>query len=444
MKRHELLWMILPCIALALLAVALRGRPGANIPMGEEEFALVAEKIEREAPTPYQVWKGYDSRLKITFNHRGPKPAWWGKEPGGGGSSEGVRLVFEDSGALRPVKLPPDFKRPAKVFLWRPEWDSKTERYQARILTRLADVPPRPNGILAEANLFIDDGVKALSPSLRLSHPVRDAGEIIKAPSVSRDPGCKVERAGIYAYSLAERERGGWRGYKARITLLANKTIRAGEVNVNGATLRDEKGKKWGMCGWMSGSSDAYYVEDVRLNSRRFSMNIDCELEKIPLSAGRVWLEINVSLNEAWPLTARIPVRDERGKILFTPLTPVPFKVVSTRLRAATASEKQMHKADRVVEVIASYTGKSRINVLTLPWEYHKSQRIVDAGGKIHWVDTYSDPGPYVNARMNGIRFLFYLPIRQIPAKAGRLTFKAEIGLPGTRRVPISTVVRNK
>jgi hypothetical protein len=330
MKRRELLWMILPCIALTLIAIALRGRRGANLLHDNDDFALVVEKVERDTPTPEEVAKGYDSRLTIVLNHRGPKPGWWGKSLGYAGQYAGARLMFKDGGALHPVKLPPDFKRPAKVFLWHPRWDSERERYVARILMHLSDVPPRPGSIVAEAQLQVKDNFqKPLSAPLRVAPTAREAGEVIKTPLVSRNPGCKVERIEVEPLlspiELRHRAATSPRAdTRVTITLLADKDIRKSEGGGVIGTLRDEHGGKWRIVGASSGSFRAKESDprSESLSNRRYGLSFDCVLKSIPARAGRVWLETETSLNTAWPISIRIPVRDAQGKIIYSPTKP--------------------------------------------------------------------------------------------------------------------------
>lgn len=457
--------MLLPCLGLALLAMALRNRPGAILVLDRGPFQLAIESVTREPVTAYEVSEGYDSSLKVVIGHKGGQmPAWWGAQNGAWGNNNGVRLMFEQNGKLRPVKEPAGKNRP--LLYWRPAWDSKKERYVARILTHLSDVPALLERVVVQGNLAIQGQSSNVAPPLSaplwFSHVVRESGEIIKTPVVSRDPSdVRLEKAEVGRLPPIEAKTGsGINGLsqpdvRVRIQLLRAHKDNSGSATGN-AHLKDEKGRDWDY----GGSSSSGDIPDAQLyadplRDRRQFLSYDCNLHQIPRSAGRVWLTTSCSVNHAWPLEIKIPLRDAQGHILYTEIKPPPFIVESTQLRAADAQEKKDTNANTVLEVRLKYLGSLSPGrqAVELLWRADWSQHLIDEKGREYW--KFIGPNnAQINTGLSGLEDMnglprnhhvviqYYLPLQQMPARLGRLKFHADIGLPGTARVPVDVVVR--
>ncbi len=458
MKRRELFWMLLPCLGLALFAIVLRNRPGATLIIGGAPFQMVVESVRREPVTAYEVSQGYDSSLKIVIGHKSDEPLWWGQQSGGFGSSGGARVLFEHEGKLRPIKLPPNFKAEPQVFYWRPTWNNEKKHYVARILTHLSDVPARPGRVVVQANLAIQSNMSTpISAPLWFSHVVRNAGENIKAPVVSRETGLIIEKVEIGPVPPVEAKSGvsisPGADTRIRIVLLRARKENSGSA-MGSADIIDEKGHNWNMNSGSSGGSEEASADSDPLRKRREFLTYECDLKQIPLSSGRVWLKTKYSSNNAWPLQIKIPLRDAQGRTLYTTsaLQPAPFVVESTKLRAADAQEKKVIGANTVLQVKLKYSGLSAQDAGDLPWRADWSQHLIDEKGKKYW--SFKGPNTLIASVTSGparrpgappsreATILYYLPLQQMPARLGRLKFHADIGLPGTERVPVDVVVR--
>jgi hypothetical protein len=169
-----------------------------------------------------------------------------------------------------------------------------------------------------------------------------------------------------------------------------------------------------------------------------------------------VWLQTYYSIDKAWPLQLKIPLRDAQGKILYSaPASkPAPFVIESTKLRATNAQEKTDMGANTALEVTLKYNGPLPVGreVGQLPWRADFSQHLVDEKGKEYW--KFAMPGSQISSSTSWtgstagspperrVKISYYLPLQQMPARLGRLKFHADISLPGTKFVPVDVVVR--
>ncbi|RYG68072.1 hypothetical protein EON80_12420 [bacterium] len=106
MKRREMLWMILPCLALVTLGFALRGRdkPASTvaIPRPTGPLQLEVQQVSFEPWKELIVPDGPNTRMRVHLTCKNPAPAGWGT-PNFGEFYSDTRLSVHRGG--RSVRL---------------------------------------------------------------------------------------------------------------------------------------------------------------------------------------------------------------------------------------------------------------------------------------------------------------------------------------------------
>jgi hypothetical protein len=449
MKRKELLWMIVPCLLLALFAIALRGRPGATLVLNEP-FAVVVEKVEKETLEPGEVGDGWDTKLKITLNHKGPKPKWWGQPVYEAGSNYGARLFYDNDGKQSAIKMLPPGNPLGDHMVWRPRWDEASQRYIARLLLPLAKVPPKDGSVKVQARFDFENNNKQLCPPARLEQVVRRPGEIARVPQVSQNSHLRVENVAIGDAPPAHLSANGYKAdtrivWKLRYDSKGEDTTYLVSEDV---LLYDEKG---------TFHTPNYSEGGSVLSSEKTTSSVvtDFDLKSIPRSAGALTLRGTLRIGSYWPLKINIPIRDKQGRVLKTPPAPAPFTIGAIQVQPLRAKDQKEYGADTAVSIAIRFTGAPPQG-LTNPeqWQADWSPHLEDETGKKYRAFSTSRPGgprrlsfstSYADSFRGSEAFhsVYYLiPLNQVPSRAKTVKFKTQIGFEHSEQLPVEVLLR--
>lgn len=443
MKRKELFWMLAPCAFLVLMALWLRGRPGATLLLNEP-FSVLVEKVEKEALNAREVSDGWDTKLKITLTHKGPTPQWWGQPVDDSGFNDGVRLFYDHKGKQSAVKA----QQPTNLYsedflLWRPVWDQENQRYIARLLLPLAKVPLRPGSVKVQARIVFEKNNTPLCPPGRLETIVRRPGEVVRVPTISKDSHLGIEKFIIEDVPPAQLKAEGYTAdtrieWKVRYYDTGENTTYSAGVEVQ---LYDAHGATY---------SPNYAGGEGGLSPQQSTTSAvaDFDVKSIPRSAGALTLRGHIGIGSYWPLKVEIPIRDSLGRVLKTPQTPAPFTIGAITVRSADAEAKQ-ERSDLVVSIGIQFKHPPK-NVSYTDWQADWSPHLVDETGKEYW--TFKTPYPvgpqplafgttYSTGSVHSIEYV--IPLNQVPASAKIVKFKTQIGYEHSARVPVEVLLRS-
>lgn len=145
--------MLLPAVALAAFAFALRGRPGVLVKLPGSSSPFVVESVETETLTPYEVSQGYDTKIAVVLDHERPRPKWWAAPlaPGMGiaGTVGKARLLYRNGSQF---KLVPGG---ASVMTTEPAYDKDRDRYIAHYRFYLSHLPVSSVPIVVKDQLAV-------------------------------------------------------------------------------------------------------------------------------------------------------------------------------------------------------------------------------------------------------------------------------------------------
>jgi hypothetical protein len=269
------------------------------------------ESISFAPLAPSEVADGYDKKVEVVLNHKGPQPVWWNKQNGAaGGYNKGDKLVLRGDSKQRSQHCPPTVQAPF--------YDSKRQRYVASYLLDLTRLAPSQDDIVLHANLAVGmkEPTPAVSPVVPIRFVVRRGGQIVKTPHVSRKPGLVVERVLVQSIPPAERGNAGCDTLvrvvfkrKPDDYISQNASTNAGYV-----LLTDETGRELSTNAVGPSLEDAFERSYARIPTTRLDERYFCDYRfAFPKNKPqRITMKNKVSLRGAWPLEYSATVYDAK------------------------------------------------------------------------------------------------------------------------------------
>ena len=482
------LLMTLPVVALLVVGWFLRDKRGTFTPLLPQTgpLRMVVTDVKFEELKPREVAEGFDTKVTLTLDLAGQLPkkgAPFGISP----YVRNVRLV-EMGAKPRVTKLDDESVLVVEGDNFIVPLDSNPRIGSGKLpqrlsfLLSLSKVNPSSHSVELRATISsalqaqfsrrgatIITGIATLN-RLSFSHVVRQPGEIVKVPEVSRETGLTIGEPRINVSSPLSSswifEGAGtyitvpllWKGnsFKSGST---NPQIRFGRPYIEdayGKKYRTFKGlrntKKGISSGGIGSSSNGNIVTET---STSFSFPKDA----FPYSAGQLTLKALISGNDEWPVPVSVVVRraDEKPATQFPPL-----KVTSTQIRSIKSDKGDTEVVVKLQHTVPSTNLEAFRRELITYWSQHlvdsRAQKYTDF---MRWETLTTFPNG-MNApvtkrqQLSGsmdtnvdvdqsnrqlvISYKFFL--NQVPKKAGRVTFKAEIGMKSYKFLPVSVVVR--
>jgi hypothetical protein len=446
---RDVMLLTAPAVVLCAVGFALQHNHSL-VPRLNEPFRLTLHSSRFEPLTPYEVSEGYDTKVAVVLGHRGAAPAWWGKQSGYSGTTGGKwQLLFQSNGRTRPVR---DKNRiPVQPFRWQAAYDNDSNRYSARYLFALRDVPAGD-----EIRLRDRLSVEAQSTRTPLCPPVwvdvvaRKKGQATSLPRVSRNSGLKLEHYEIDRTPpvVTQNQAPQWR---VRVLL------RRGKFEPP-TPARQAVGAHFEVCDARGDYVSTYGSQETgdsglssgELSSRQKVHQADFYFDPAnPPPAGALWIKGRASLGTGWPLRMRFPFRDHNGRVRLTPRAQPAFLIVSASAVPPVTEGARQCGADALVKVVVQAIGTPAKPMQKWEWQADYSQHVADASGKRYWIFPFKDGAqtawPEFSSSgqvKNQIIIYYALKLSHIPRTAGTLTFKAMISANGSQRVPVQAVVR--
>ena len=159
------------------------------------------EKIEFPQLTPYEVSRGYDTKVLVVLNHGGERPAWWNKQ-----NSSMARQIPNQLGEMKNGQWQAIPRNLAQIS--EPHYDMTRDRYLATCYLALSRIPPSDEPLLLRSQtaigLWDNQPESAVVP---FDAVVRTPQQIIKVPPVSRQPAIRLDRVLVTYFSDADAKR---------------------------------------------------------------------------------------------------------------------------------------------------------------------------------------------------------------------------------------------
>jgi hypothetical protein len=437
--NRELVWMVVPVLFLGGVGYLLRNRQPAVL-MTPGPFEPYVKAWRSLPPHPANAADGYDTRIEVELAAHGKTPVWWGQNSAGRTGATRGKLVRRQGNKTAVLAIQP--------FGWSP-CRGDDGRWTVEYLLRRRDLNAIQGEIRLRDSVLFQPSTGAWTPTVPLDIPIRKPGERVSMPTVDWAPHLILER---YTLDQVPPVMTQGKGQRATLTLyfrkrgalqLAQKYSVSPQISV-----RDASGNSW----TAGASMSSLYIrgKGQERDPYRDGWQVDLHYQsiltpgpevhpKLPLS-----LKIRANWNDYWPLQKLIPFKDAQGKIVCTPRLPAPFAVGETRVQRVSG---QRNGVDHVVRLpLVPHPGA------TMPaggWDTQGSysQHLVDEHGREYWNLHYSNgakPIPSMKMPGNGFVEIDYpLAFNDIPASAGKLTFKAEVRTESSARVPINVVVRD-
>jgi hypothetical protein len=328
MKRRELLWMLLPCLLFAGIALWLRPqekrtaeRHSALEALQARQngpFELIIEKVEKRLIPAQDAFDGYDTQVVATLSHKGKKPAWWGTISSNYADNTGPAHLF---------RVQNDKARQTRgdVLYWRPGFLQKTNKYEARFLLKLRQIPRTDDKIVLRANVAIEDASlpvnKAISPIVPLNFVARKPRQIISMPAVSRDPQVTIRKIEIKKLSAATQKAIGGKDTEVQVHVFdagADADNTNNNIGLYTPELVDDKGRVI--------SPDKSWNSNISTKEGSGAERIlvyELRLKSVSPKKRNVIYESKVSCGRRWPLSFRVPLR-RKGRDLSGIVTALP------------------------------------------------------------------------------------------------------------------------
>lgn len=350
MKRRELLWMLIPCLLFAGVALWLRpqekqteARNSALEALQARQngpFELIIEKVQKRPIPAQDAFDGYDTYVTATLGHKGKKPAWWGKISGNYTDNTGPAHLFR-------VRNDKAAQMKDDVYYWRPGFLQKTDKYEARFLLKLRQIPRTDDKIVLRANVAVEDAGwpgKAISPIVPLNFVVRKPRQIISMPAVSRDPQVTIRKIEIRKLGAATQKAIGGGYAEVQVHLLDRGNDGSNTTNNSIGLYTSKQIIIYGGAAGTTNNSIGLYTPklvddkgrvispDNSLNShisiregpgRQLLLVYKLRLKAVSPKERTVIYESKVSCGRRWPLSFRVPLR-RNGRDLTGIVTALP------------------------------------------------------------------------------------------------------------------------
>ena len=265
------------------------------------------EKIEFAPLIPYEVSRGYDTKVLVVLNHGGARPKWWNAQTGWV-SKDLAGQLFEEDQKTRPQIA----KRDVSTF--DPSFDAERDRYVASYSLRLASLPRTSSALMLRSKIGVGLLDKKLeSAVVPFEIEVRAPQQIVTVPPVSRQPAIRLDRVLVTYRSDASTKRQSGDDVEVIAIFSRIKDVPVFSTDaVRMATLHDDKGRHFsiGVSGGGSlrdNSRDYLNGAVVSEPGTRFFLQYS-----FPLSAKRashVTLRDTPSYLGSWPLEFSIDMK---------------------------------------------------------------------------------------------------------------------------------------
>jgi hypothetical protein len=284
---------------------------------------------------------------------------------------------------------------------------------------------------------------------------VRAPNQVVTPPQLSRDTKMTIEKV-TQEYTRSSGSFNGKTIPVVRVNVVLKRALSwlgnsKPSLQLSRPYIVDEKGRrysefKFNGFTWNSIATGGYFFDtnaDGTAKDDKVTISFQIPVDSIPLSAGQLTLKAYVSCNDNWPVAISIVVRTKAESL---PPKPSPFT-----LAKVTFGSNQYDRKVTQVEVLLRYKGRK----LLTEGEHSKiitdwSPRLVDAKGK-EYTEFPTAPNELSGFGSSGVTFdtktklrrvVYSFPMKTVPRTAGRLTFRAEIGMRGYKFLPVSVVVR--
>ncbi len=325
-NRREMLLFAVPAVLMAGALVA-QFRPNAVKRLHSNYFPpniFFIENIEPSTLTPYEVSRGYDTKLLVVMNYGAPRPAWWNVQNSWSSQYHAGQLSFKHGTRLTPIKN-------SDVYAWEPHYDKERDRYISRYYLKLATIPKSESSIVLHSKLGVGIWQKKLvSPVLPVFCEVRAPKKVVRVPLVSRQSGLTLERFLVTYLSAPESKSGSGDDMKVRIIFKREPgvAVPADADSPGGSpTLTDEKGGAVSTSVSFPGLKDAVLDWDSSIKATqpdtRYFVVHDFKFSKP--QPKRLAFKSSQSFKNLWPLS-------------FSAVIPAPAQTTANRKQSITLS----------------------------------------------------------------------------------------------------------
>lgn len=331
MKRKELFWMLIPCLLFGIVYFA---RQRINPPF---TLRAVYEGKQEVPLTPREVAEGYDTKVSLNLRSTGEASSPFGTEfVGSSVETDSIQLLFGSPPVPVPnTALPPDW-----LTVYGPTLSEDRRKNACLLLLKLAAVPTRYNPLFLEVRCKVQalyrkpkqdfpPFTEIFSPTITVVTSVRDSGEIIRPPHVSRDPEMSLKQVLLDEKSFHNR----FKSYKlskndVRLEVTFHPHIKDetdmsfNYLNCISAEVLDEQGK---VCATISDEDliavgvfgEAEQAGQVLQpeGSQDAIMSLHLPLSTIPSSRGQLTFRGRFCADQRWPVTLSVIVREKDKRV---------------------------------------------------------------------------------------------------------------------------------
>lgn len=297
---REAALMTLPCVALAALAWWTRDKN-----LHTENFEFKLQSVEVVPVTPLDVYKGFDTVVKVRWRFPNPPELSGVKATNTNYVLLNERLTYKSrkaSGKAQNLEL-------TKVFNIESSYSANGDN-DSLFRLRLAKQPAKYGELTLRATMtgaFYEGTRRVVIPPRALAIVVRKNKEIIRVPQVSRYRFFRIKTITVQPPE---------KNPPRKLIKVTFENLQPGDTD-NLHFLRprlvDARGKEYEhsikvgkqYVSWVQMSEPADHLVDKRNLVRWFSF----PLNLIPKSAGKLTFKTEVSLNDGWPLPVSYVVR---------------------------------------------------------------------------------------------------------------------------------------
>lgn len=460
-----MLLMTLPVVALLIVGWFLRDKRGTFTPPLPQTgpLRMVVTDVKFEQLKPREVAEGFDTKVTLTLGSAGLKPS--GKklflspqvrEVSIGGLPknakwklrDGVNIALSVNESRRDlgqkvnfVTVGGDREEPQVTFLINaasmPTSSTRTIlrcRLHALIMTQNV----RPNGTIMWS-------AGKTTSSFPFEFSLREPHQVVTSPSgFSRVPQIKATKVTTtYEQSFSGKPEPVINvavslEYQDRMNFFRKARP---DFDFGTPYIEDEKGNRYTKFDYGNGLTTGIAPNGYGSSegSNVIQTNFRVPITQIPNSAGKLTFKTLISVGESWPFLLSVVVRTKAESV---PPKPSPFEIVRTHVGEIDLDDSEFKSKDTGVRLWIRYKNKNFLG------EFDKCQFSGDWSTTLEvekWPDRVLSIGYYLPSydKKTGLYSLAYaFRIKHIPASAGRIIFKAEIGMKGYKFLPVSVVVR--
>ena len=340
-KAKELLLFLVPMLMVGV-GFMLRGREAPQpLPVATQPapFSLTVKDVRFESVTPREVAQGFDTRVAVLMEPSGKLPSnssyrWQYLRP----RFEDAHLIYQRDGKPRRFQMA-DGSAAVQV---EPQFDDP--QGTVRFMLPLSQVPASDSAVTLKAKITSVDAhgtvitppgqkVNAVTvtriPATVFSFVVRKPGEQVQTPIVSRECPLALDQvtvtdkssplfaaatmgADTLVHLTVKYDTPSWLGRPPRPVWKFGKPY-----------LVDEKGRRYSTFRWPGVGGGKSYSAGINYGGMswsgtagnyaadgKYSTSYWLPLASVPKSAGKLTLKSQISVNEMWPLSISVVVRD--------------------------------------------------------------------------------------------------------------------------------------